>query len=390
LPPVSFSAVARMVAGMQGKITKRVVDTLEAGVLWDSDVRGFGIRARPGGKVYVLKFRTGGKQRWYTIGRHGSPWTPETARREAKRLLGDLAAGRAPGQPRGGITVGKAIEAYVEARCRYLRSGKQLANVLRMHVATRWGGRKIASIARSDVVALLGDVQGGDRTKRIAIVNKVRMVLSRFFRWAIAEALVETNPVAGTERRLGEEPRRRVLTDAEIASVWNAANGWPSGAIIRLLLATGQRRGEVGGMRWSEIEGEIWTIPAERSKNKRGHTVPLNVLAMGLLAKCPRIEGHDAIFSVRAGFSDWSAAKRRLDTRCGLRDWRLHDLRRTVATGMQAAGVLPHTVAAVLNHSTAGLFGVTAIYLRDRQEEAKRAAMSVWDRRLRDILETPT
>ena len=93
-------------------------------------------------------------------------------------------------------------------------------------------------------------------------------------------------------------------------------------------------------------------------------------------------------------FGGWSKAKRRLDAKCGVLDWRLHDLRRTVATGMQAAGVLPHTVAAVLNHSTAGLFGVTAIYLRDRQEEAKRAAMSVWDRRLRDILgispETPT
>ena len=81
-----------------------------------------------------------------------------------------------------------------------------------------------------------------------------------------------------------------------------------------------------------------------------------------------------------------SKAKHQLDAQCGVQDWRLHDLRRTVATGMQAAGVLPHVVAAILNHSTAGLFGVTAIYLRDRQEQAKRAAMDAWDQRLRVIL----
>ena len=141
----------------------------------------------------------------------------------------------------------------------------------------------------------------------------------------------------------------------------------------------------------------MWRVPAERSKGEREHQVPLNDLAMDVLQACPRIEGFDAIFTARGkgeSFGGWSKAKHQLDTKSGVQDWRLHDLRRTVATGMHAAGVLPHVVAAVLGHSTAGLFGVTAIYLRDRQEEAKRAAMSVWDRRLRDILgvspETPT
>jgi integrase len=138
----------------------------------------------------------------------------------------------------------------------------------------------------------------------------------------------------------------------------------------------------------------MWRLPKERTKGGREHTVPLNGLALKILDACPRIG--DCIFATRkeTAFVGWSQAKHRLDAKSGVRDWRLHDLRRTVATGMQAAGVLPHVVAAVLNHSTAGLFGVTAIYLRDRQEEAKRAAMSVWDRRLRDILgispETPT
>ena len=177
-----------------------------------------------------------------------------------------------------------------------------------------------------------------------------------------------------------------MLTDAEIKAVWGAVNDWPYGSIIRLLLATGRRRAEVGGMRWAELdlENRLWRLPKERTKSQRDHLVPLNSLAMEILTACPRMEGRDGVFSTRrtkgewAVFAGWSVAKYRLDARCNVQGWRLHDLRRTVATGMQAAGVMPHVVAAVLNHSQAGLFGVTAIYLRDRQEEAKRAALELW------------
>jgi integrase len=384
---------------MRAKITKRAVDALEDGILWDPELRGFGVRARGGGKFYVLKFRSGHTQRWHTIGRHGSPWTPEQARKEARRLLGELATGKIPHH--GSTPVATAVAGFIEAHCRHLRSGGQTAALLHRHVISRWGARTLGSIGHGDIAMLLREVQGADKTKRIHIANQVRLALSRFFKWAISEALIPpVNPVAGTEPRRGEIPRERVLTDEEVGKVWETARDWPYGAVVRLLLATGQRRGEVGGMRWSELdlEGRMWRLPKERTKGNREHTVPLNDLAVAILAGCPRIEGNDWVFSTRAkpqaGYGGWSRAKAALDVRCGVSDWRLHDLRRTVATGMQAAGVLPHTVAAVLNHSTAGLFGVTAIYLRDRQEEAKRAAMSVWDRRLRDILgispETPT
>jgi integrase len=147
---------------------------------------------------------------------------------------------------------------------------------------------------------------------------------------------------------------------------------------------------EVGGMRWSELDlaKRMWPLPKERTKGGRDHLVPLNDLAVETLRACPRIEERDCIFATRTEntFSGWNMAKRRLDARSGVRDWRLHDLRRTVATKMQAAGVLPHTVAAVLNHSTAGLFGVTAVYLRDRQEEAKHAAMDTWNGQLACVL----
>jgi integrase len=155
---------------------------------------------------------------------------PEIARKEAKRILGEVAAGKAPRHPRAGTTVTEAVDGFVEAHCRHLRSGAQSAWLLRRHVVGRWGSRRLASIGHGDVVQLLRDVQGDDRTKRVRIANRVRMALNRFFRWAIAEALLPSreNPVVGTEPRLGEVKRERVLTDAEMAAVWEAADGWPS------------------------------------------------------------------------------------------------------------------------------------------------------------------
>jgi integrase len=412
---------------MQAKITKRAIDALAAGekdvIVWDTELPGFGVRARKaGGKFYVLKYRSAGKQRWHGIGRHGAPWTPELARKEARRILGEVAAGRDPANERAeavkkakaSTTIADAIDEFAEAHCRHLRSGNQVAYLLRKHVSGRWGARAVASIEHRDIVALLREVQGNDRTKRAYIANRVRAALSRFFAWAISEALVPAreNPVTGTEPRRGEVKRECVLTETGIKVVWNASTNWPFGAIVRLLLATGQRRDEVGGMRWSELDFQrrMWCLPKERTKAARDHLVPLNDVAIEILKACPRIEGCDSVFSTRmmrshegkwAVFCGWSQAKRRLDAKIGrgsnletlardaegaVQNWRLHDLRRTVATQMQAAGVPPHTIAAVLNHSTAGLFGVTAIYMRDKQEEAKRAALKAWGRRLRTII----
>ena len=372
---------------MKQKVSKRAVDALADGIMWDPEVRGFGVRARGDGKFYLLKFRdAGGKQRWHTIGRHGSPWTPETARREAKRLLGEVAAGKAPGAPRGSATVASAVEAFIAAHAIHLRTGDEYAWLLRHHVVSRWGKRRLGAIRRADVAELLRDVQGDDRGQRVRIANRVRAALLRFFRWAIAEGLVDENPATSTERRPGEVKRERVLSDAEVAAVWNAAGNGTFGTIVRLLFLTGQRRTEVGGMRWEELDlgAASWTIPPERHKGGRGHTVPLSAAAVSVLTAWGAGEG--AVFPPARGkgdtFAGWSKCKAALDKASGVTGWRLHDIRRTVATQMQAAGIQPHVIAAVLGHSQAGLFGVTAIYLRDQQEAAKRDALEAWEKRL--------
>ena len=250
----------------------------------------------------MLKFRVGGKQRWHTIGRHGSPWTPEQARKEARRILGELAIGKNPrGEARATVARrGRGIHRSPLPTPAFGRPDRMVA----AQVRRRPMGDQESRIDRAQRrVALLREVQGDDRTKRTYIANRVRAALSRFFKWAISEALIPSreNPVAGTEPRRGEMKRERVLTDEEIRKVWTAANDCPFGAIVRLLLATGQRRGEVGGMRWSELdlEGRTWRMPPERSKGGREHLVPLNDLALEILEACPRVEGRDCIFSMR-------------------------------------------------------------------------------------------
>jgi integrase len=164
-----------------------------------------------------------------------------------------------------------------------------------------------------------------------------RFALSALFKWAIGEGLASVNPVTGTNRAAARS-RDRVLTDAEIAAIWRACGDDDYGRIVRLLMLTGQRRDEVGGMRWAELSRQGWTIPAARTKNSREHIVPLAAAALALLPP----ERREFVFGdgprrrgdPHRGFSGWSKGKAGLDARSGVTDWRLHDLRRTAATLM--------------------------------------------------------
>ena len=181
-----------------------------------------------------------------------------------------------------------------------------------------------------------------------------------------------------------------MLSDEELRLVWSCAgeNG-DYGAIIRLLILTGQRREEVGAMRWSELDLDksLWRIEAERTKNGLPHDVPLSDVALDLLAAHGRREGRDLVFGSREGpFQGWGNAKIALEGRIraklgeksGLKPWRLHDLRRTAATRMNELGVLPHVVEAVLNHISGHKAGVAGVYNRASYAAEKRQALDLW------------
>jgi integrase len=370
-------------------ITIKTVQALEPGqVIWDSGreaVKGFGCRRQRRAPTYILKYRAAARQRFITIGPHGSPWTPDTARREARRLLGLVAAGRDPGPA--------AKDAFEEIARDYLARAKgklkaRSYDQVQRHLTKHWAifnGASIYEITRRQVashVAALATSSGPVAAAR------ARSALSALFNWAIREGYeLPANPVAGSNRPTEPPSRARVLSDAELAAIWRACGDDDFGRIIRLLALTGQRREEVGGMQWAEIDAGagLWNIGAGRTKNRRPHSLPLSRQALGHL---PPPNGREWVFGIgpTRGFSGWSAAKLALDARAGLAvPWRIHDLRRSCATGMANLGTLPHVIEAVLNHVSGSRASVAGIYNRATYAKEMREALELWAEHIKTI-----
>jgi integrase len=193
--------------------------------------------------------------------------------------------------------------------------------------------------------------------------------------------LCESNPVNDVVKPAQGGGRARVLSDSELAAIWRACGNDDYGRIVRLLILTGCRRGEIGDMRWPEIDLErgTWTLPAARSKNGRPHTLPLMPAMLDIIEGVPRMVSRPQLFGQRAaGFTRWSIDKPELDRRSGVTGWTVHDIRRTVATRMADLGVQPHVIEAALNHVSGHRRGVAGIYNRSVYEREVATALSLW------------
>jgi integrase len=249
----------------------------------------------------------------------------------------------------------------------------------------------LASIERSHITARVAELE---RSMGATSALRARSTLSAMFSWAIREGYkLQSNPVAGTNKPEAPPARERVLSDAELAAIWRACGDNDYGRIVRLLMLTGQRREEIGAMCWSEISGDSVTFPASRTKNGREHCIPLTPAALALLP-APKegrdfLFGHRPISGVVRGFTGWAWSKAALDFRSGVRDWRLHDLRRTAATGLGELGVLPHIIETILNHISGHRAGVAGVYQRARHSAEVRAALTKWADHLTELMGDP-
>jgi len=209
--------------------------------------------------------------------------------------------------------------------------------------------------------------------------DRARAALSKFFSWAMGEGLADANPVIGTNKAAGDAGgRERVLTDAELVAVWNAAPDSAFGRIVKLLALTGQRCSEIGDLSRSEIDTaeRLIALPGARTKNGRAHSVPLSDDAMAIVEASLAATDRELIFGVgKGGFGGWSKARGALDTASGVKDWTLHDLRRTWATRAADCGVQPHVIEACLNHVSGHKAGVAGVYNRAIYAVEKRQAM---------------
>jgi hypothetical protein len=260
------------------KLTKSLIEKLPANeILWDTAIVGLGARRQTKGVFYVVRARVDGRQKMKSLGRHGH-LTVEQARRLAQAALGQLAQGDDP------FAAEAQLQTFASLASRFLdrqrqrlrpRSFTQVARHIRQSSAL--GPKPVGEISRRDIAQCLEAIQerGGAFAR-----NRARATLSTFFTFARAEGLVETNPVTGTDKA-PEASRERVLADAELAAIWRGLPANQYGDIVRLLLLTGQRREEIGGLRHCEVDLDAGVIrlPASRTKNKRPHEVPLAPLA---------------------------------------------------------------------------------------------------------------
>jgi integrase len=399
-------------------ITIRAVQGLTPGeAIWDAGhkeaVRGFGVRRQREQATYVLKYRLFGRQRFFTIGPHGSPWTPEKARREAKRLLGLVADGKDPADTKAEAslqaadTLRKITDEYLDVAKKKQRP--RTYSEIERYLSIAWKplhSVSVFKITRRQVAARVAEiaVQQG-----VVSAARARTALSTMFNWAIREGLnIPGNPVLGTNRPEQPKSRERVLSDAEIAEIWQACGDDDYGHIVRLLFLTAQRRNEVGGMEWPELDTSAgrWILPSTRAKNHREHEVPLVPAALALLPN--QQDNRDCVFGdgprrkgdKHRGFSGWSKSKAALDTRIlaarrmvdedaqPLPHWTVHDLRRTAATVMaDRLGVLPHVIEAILNHVSGHRAGVAGVYNRARYQTEMREALERWAEHLARILQ---
>jgi integrase len=356
------------------KLTKRVVDAAEAGsaatFIWDDEVKGFGLRIAPGGtKSYVLSYRKGrgrnAPQRRLTIGKHGSPWTLELARREARRLLGAIAAGDDPLEDRKAeartMTLGALCELYLAEGVGHKKPTtlKSDCGRIKHHIVPLLGKLRINRVTRADVERMVRDVTAGrtapPATQQRRGGNLVRggrgtaaqalAVLGAVMSFAVARGLRDDNPVRGVKK----PPTRRLerfLSEAEIARLGEAldvetkATGDPyPAAAIRLLLLTGCRRSEILGLRWEWIDFERAIIFLPDSKTGR-KPVYLNAPALNMLAALPRQSGNPhVVCGHRDGCAYVGLGKvwRRVCRAAELSNVRLHDLRHSFAS-IGAAG----------------------------------------------------
>jgi integrase len=352
-------------------------------IFFDDELPRFGVRVRAGGsRTWLVQYAIGGKERKLPLGRV-TALDPSKARSLAKDVLARVRLGEDPlalkreAHARASETLGAQLLRYLAFKQASLRprSYAQVERHLTVH-AKPLHNRPLASLAsdRRGVAIVLAKVAEASGPVE---ANMVRSSLSACCRWLMGEGLLDGNPIIATNKAAQNGARKRVLSDAELKRVWTELDDDRYGAIVKLLVLTGLRREEIGGLRWDEIDldRELIHLPAERCKNKRPHDQPLSSAAFAIIAALPR-EG-DKVF---AAFGSWGRAKERLDRKLGnaVAPWRLHDLRRLVSTTMHdKLGIQPHIVEHILGH-VGHQSGTAGVYNKADYLDERRRALEKW------------
>ncbi|MEM6382000.1 MAG: tyrosine-type recombinase/integrase [Pseudomonadota bacterium] len=381
---------------MKRKLTTKLIESLPPATgkryeARDTLIPGLHLRvSATGGKVWNLSTRVDRRNRRIKLGSYPA-LSLSDARERARDVLRDIDIGTFEksdaGSPEAPVpTLGEVIPQFIELHAKPRnRDWKGTESILTKFAAMN--STPMDQIKRADVHRVLDTIIADGAPTR---ANRALAAIKKLMNWCIDRGIIETSPVAALKPPTKEVARERVLTDTELAACLNAATdeGFPFEAFLQLLILTGQRRGEVAGMRWAELDLDkgLWTLPAKRTKNASSHIVPLAPLAIDILKSVPRFLDSDLVFTTngKTPISGFGRLKERLDLAVGLdaEDWRFHDLRRTMATNMAMMRVQPHIIEAILNHKTGIVSGVAAVYNRHAYLDEKREALELWAERV--------
>ena len=369
----------------------------------DASCPGFFLSIMPSGhKSFVYRYRFGGRPRKLTCGIHPQH-TLAQARQRAREAIGEIARGidpaavkaaaRRSGGAAGGDapkTVEELAERFMARHARRKLRKNTVASYQRAfdkEVLPVWKNRDIATIQRKDVNALLDSIVDD----RPVTANRTLAALSSMFSWAVERDILEQSPIPRRFKKPAEEhARNRALSDPELKLLLDATSKLPCAMrrdFIMLLLLTMQRRNEVAFAKWTEfdLEARTWSIPKERTKNKREHTLPLSNDAVALLRDRRRDQAGPYVFGGRAPFNNFSRLKIEIDklmTKANddipIKPWRFHDLRRSGASVMPRLNVNMHVVERILNHVSGSFAGIVSVYQCYEYQPEVQAALEKW------------
>lgn len=371
-----------------GEIAKQAVDAAKPGerdtYLWDSKLTGFALKVTPAGrKVYLVQYRLGGQKgrtRRVTIGRHGSPWTPGSARKEADRLLKQVGVGDDPAEDRTKTrqdpTMAELCDTYLAEGCTIKKPSTLATDKGRIerHIKPLLGRRKVSGISQMDVKRFMQDVANGKTAVDIKTGKRGRAIveggkgtatrtvglLGGIFAFAVETGLRPDNPVRGV-KRFKDKKYERFLSPSEMAQLGDAlSTAQQEGespfavAAIRLLVLTGARKSEILTLKWEYVDTERGCLRLPDSKTG-AKVVPLGAAALEALSEIPRVEGNPYVFPGLEGrhFVGLQRTWERIRKRAGLEDVRLHDLRHSFASVAVAGGDSLYLVGKVLGHQQA-------------------------------------
>lgn len=380
---------------MQLALTSKSLDALKAKAkryeVHDLHCPGLSVRVSVHGtKTFNTKFRFGTKQKRLKIGVYPRI-SLATAREKVIAALQQVDEGLDPTRRR------RSLDMRVEAVCREFvslharprnRCWRETERILEREFVNAFGQCDIREIKRWHVLELMDAAIARGAPYQ---ANRIHASVRKLLNWTVERGILEVSPIVGLKSPTKEKSRERVMDDDEIVRLLRACRNdvYPFRHFVPFLLATAQRRGEVAALKWSDIDFDekVWVIPADRSKNGKPHVVPLSLFALDVLKQIPRFDACDWVFTTtrRSPVSGFSKMLRRVSEGSQTSDWRLHDLRRTAASGMARAGVEPHVVEKVLNHISGIISGVAAVYLRYSFDAEKKDALEGWGKHLTQL-----